>query len=1332
MADTPLFPAQAETLPSEAPTPPAPREPVMDRPAGGPDLQAPADPFSLRTSAAQNAEPMLPADYHPPVDHGFSFGDTAAAIGASVAINTTLGSLATFGHIPSLTDARPENWNPYTYIETNFGPETRKEMELPIRQGIFEDANTPAEVERIAKNYLTEKELRGMMAQSPTGNLIGGMMDPINYVGWGWAAKGAGLLSTAGRMAIVGGVSSAAQQGVLYNLQDMRTLSESLVNVGESTLFAGGAGALFGSLAKGAGALAPTVARGLDAVSARLDAAIAKGPEAVEALSKEFDSTVGAMSVPPTDVNLLSTAPAKLGGVSWLDRGMALSDIGTPLLKGMQWTTNSARNVLLRIADSSGMVLQDGEGKLMATPMSAETLARTHMANWYYAPSAAIDSAANKLSQELAKMGAPKLDQAGFWDVIQRHLTNRVGDETEQALISKYGAAGANKVLGTAKAAAATIRTVNSVVEKHLIEVGELRDVPRLEQIEKTRTAEMEAHKAATDKLQQAISMANATSTRGTEAAPEAAAALAERRQQLADLRAAHAERMKPLDQARNEQLSKPEPMGDKYGHAQIWNKSALIQNHADIKAILQEKFAGEPMEFWLREQHDINLSQYKALAESDLERYSAITKQWGGDEWYARIALKEQQLAGASARADAAEADLRRTSYYAERAAENHGKDARIVARAERDRLINEAKLAEAERTDEGSRRAGVLRARASEIEEAIGHFESEHEFHRMAKASLDDSVREANRVNNLSARNVRELKSQLAALNGKPAAADVAEQVMQTLTGNGHLPLVTADMDGALSKSGRMMPRTIHLTPDETEKLTKLGALDNNLPRVLKNQMQSLAGHLAMREAFGIRPGARYESWKDVMSAIDTEYREKMEGAVSAKEKAAVEAELKQAQNIIALTKDRVVGADLSGVADKDSITYWGGNLLKRLNLARYASGFGVGSLAHMPALILDHKIGDITRVMSGRMWQAMSAGDKSLFETLIHAVDAAQHGTPILGAQAPEAMADAAGVGVAGTMKHAVTSGIDQVLDKGVNIGSRLSFLPNMLRTVRIAASMDTLNRMTRVMNKGWDKLSVNEMTHFATLGIDRAKLERIDEMFGKHGSWSDNGFFSPNVDQWGTDLNSREALRDLQAALSRDMSKASPTRGVADLPRFMSTQLGSLATQFMGYPFAAYNRFISPALQRLVHQGDWRALGALTASLAGANLTFMARDALEGKNPLDRYTPAAMPSTMVSMVDRVGAMGWASPAIDGIMKLASVDGKGGMAGKYRNNQGFESLLGPNFALLKQLNDVAVDTAGVAHGATKPDKLAKDVIRVSPFSMYARMFLHLLPDH
>jgi hypothetical protein len=228
-----------------------------------------------------------------------------------------------------------------------------------------------------------------------------------------------------------------------------------------------------------------------------------------------------------------------------------------------------------------------------------------------------------KLSMDMPR----RVDFKDLMLLTQRQAFSQIEPELKQAVIDKYGADGAKKLIDLSANMAEDTHAYNAIWEKRLIEAGIMGD-PKLIQ---GYAAEL---KAARQAVREAVERN----------APEA---------EVAGLRIAR-DRAATLY---NTERQKGVGLGRDYGHAQIWNRTKLFEDPEGVKAFLHKILIDHPAEDWLVDNHHMTLDEFNALPEAEK---TAIKRDWTGDSKQYTLDALEYQISALESQLKTQQLDLR------------------------------------------------------------------------------------------------------------------------------------------------------------------------------------------------------------------------------------------------------------------------------------------------------------------------------------------------------------------------------------------------------------------------------------------------------------------------------------------------------------------------------------------------------------------------------------------------------------------------------------------------------------------------------------------------
>lgn len=246
---------------------------------------------------------------------------------------------------------------------------------------------------------------------------------------------------------------------------------------------------------------------------------------------------------------------------------------------------------------------------------------------------------------------------------------------------------------------------------------------------------------------------------------------------------------------------------------------------------------------------------------------------------------------------------------------------------------------------------------------------------------------------------------------------------------------------------------------------------------------------------------------------------------------------------------------------------------------------------------------------------------------------------------------------------------------------------------LKTLTVALEQDAIAAAAR-----GGTLSNFKRAQLASLGLGDAMLERVGQQLKQHSKDVD-GLFRANAEVWPD----REAARAFEGALLKNANTLVMTKGVADVPLFMSKELGKLLFQFKSFGMAAVNRLLVPVAQGIAH-GDAATINGAAMMVGLGALSNAARDYAAG------FEPASDPARIaIEAVDRAGFASFLAEPFD---VLSGTFG-GPRFGRFTSQSPLESLLGPTFGTVADLQKTlqGVFTEG---GEFAPGVKAADVYR------------------
>ena len=613
--------------------------------------------------AMLSSRPLFTGDA--PQEEQPGFWDTAAATFERE--NLAWNALKAVGQIAS--NERPgevdPNWNPYSYMRSRWSNEQYNSFLPYITQGLFEDALTPEMVElkasAIEEERLLVKRAEGSLPGALLGGLAAAVADPTTYIPvGGWLATG-GRLFRVGKLALHGAATGALQEAGLHQFQDLRTVRESLMNIGTQTALAGGFGTL-GYANFERHALHPSnPSNPLRSENLTRQGVVTRVFGEGEDILTHADDSVSAARVAGTE-DWTGNAPGREGNSSALGRFV----MGwTPAGRALGYTSETARNALVRLMDLGG-VYTDTNRFGLRTAHSAEDLKRD-----YFAHASRLELGMERVIREtrqaMGDIGAARIDAPQFHEVTRLMLKGMYEDTDRAALEATFGPQAVPIIEGKAREAADAIHETNTVFERKLVELGFLRDDAKVTALQNRIKALSETRKEAVEPLQAELTDLRKELTKAERSRSGDPARAAEIKSRISDLQtritsAREANRVDALRGELQRQMALPSSMGRDYGHAQLWDRASIAENPADFERFLREVLISKPDEGWLMEAHGLTGKELDNLKTVDAERYRDILQQWGGDEFHHRLSVAEAALEAAEHAAKQTQLDLNET----------------------------------------------------------------------------------------------------------------------------------------------------------------------------------------------------------------------------------------------------------------------------------------------------------------------------------------------------------------------------------------------------------------------------------------------------------------------------------------------------------------------------------------------------------------------------------------------------------------------------------------------------------------------------------------------
>lgn len=823
--------------------------------------------------------------------------------------------------------ATTADWNPYQYINQNWTPDQISEFGSLISDGMFDDVVNPHQLERRAQELAEERRLIEQMQGNTAGMLLGGLaaglLDPVSYIPiFGAIQKGTRFIRLA-RLAATVAAQTAASEAILQSTQDLRTATESFLNIGTSTALGAGLGLGAIALTKGS-TLHPRHPENPLRIDVEDTPMLRDLDGDIHSLPSE--STVGAAEAGRGPM-VREGADLLLGRADGDKRPSFLTRLflgRTPNGRMMLRRSAEARSLGLRMSGGAGYTRGHVEG--LSAGRHAEEEMNLYMQETYGHVVNEGMVIKQEIDQALGELGHKRVSSEDFHGATRRIGHNTLDDTFVREMQAKYGRDGWEKIHAGASRYAETIHDRNAYMEGELVKIGALRDEIRLVEL-RGQIQKFDEAIAALKEQRKAVRESRAKGLQGEERAAEGARI----DQELAKLDEAEAQlrqdtNIDELRAARDRERAKPEALGRDYFSAQLWDKSAIIHHREEFRDFLIDVLSRKPDEHWLFTQHGLDPDEFAALATTNPERHKEIMREWIGDEWYVNISRLEHQLDAARHIDEQTELDLNdllredklltreqgqvnlsqarkfRDRYHASVDAARQ----RVVALQAEMRAIAEAATAarqisldrQLELTPPGrkprpspemTRELAAQRSRAqtvaaqlkreearlSRLYKALDRYDNALERANFRKAEvetkrqmLDAAIRQAKQIRGIAASDLKGLKKALLKGRSRAGMDTVIDEVIENMAKDGSFP--GGLLDDIAGVTGRVKERRLRLTPDQRQRAEVKfedgsSFLRTDLPSILESQYRSLSGHLGLQNGMNIRSDGTgsFKSW-------------------------------------------------------------------------------------------------------------------------------------------------------------------------------------------------------------------------------------------------------------------------------------------------------------------------------------------------------------------------------------------------------------------------------------------------------------------------------------
>ena len=431
---------------------------------------------------------------------------------------------------------------------------------------------------------------------------------------------------------------------------------------------------------------------------------------------------------------------------------------------------------------------------------------------------------------------------------------------------------------------------------------------------------------------------------------------------------------------------------------------------------------------------------------------------------------------------------------------------------------------------------------------------------------------------------------------------ADDVADKILH---GNVRLPKEMR------FKAGPLKNRTLNIDPNDLDEF-----LDNDIEFILNRYARSVETDIAFNKQFG-------SADMDIqLREIELDY----ENMIKAVQDSKLEIRAKD-KKILRLVKERQTTlTDIKAIRDRIQGKYkmpedpysLSGQLPKAAQAYSFAAVGGGIALAQIPDLA--HVM--VARAMSGPLGKDITKFGKVLKGLKLSKDDLLEIGV------GHETWATSRAFEVADLGADEIMSGtrMDKLIRKHSGKFMNIALINQMNDFTRRMSANHVANRMIIDFQKhAAGRLPKARLDSLSKLGIGPGDMSQALKEFAKHSTKID-GVRMANMHLWNADT--------FKLAIREEVDNLIIIPGAADRSLWMSSGLGKVLSQFMGFAFAFQNKILLPGLQR----ADKEFLGKLTGLVFLGAATSQLRRALDGRELIDN--PEEL---ILEGIDRSGATG-----------------------------------------------------------------------------------------
>jgi hypothetical protein len=474
---------------------------------------------------------------------------------------------------------------------------------------------------------------------------------------------------------------------------------------------------------------------------------------------------------------------------------------------------------------------------------------------------------------------------------------------------------------------------------------------------------------------------------------------------------------------------------------------------------------------------------------------------------------------------------------------------------------------------------------AKVNALEQRLERLQ-EHEAYLSQKAdelrARRETLAQTRKATNLEARkaskDARRAAARLSAAETKLSYPDFVKETRRALLDRTQVPY--GFLYDKVGDSGRTKVRAIKLDAEARAELAQRGMLETDVSQLLHTYTRDMGGRMALVEKFGS------QDLEEQLARVSDNYSRLIADAQArgdTKAAKALVAEQRHAGDLITAMRDRVLGRH-SMPEDPSSAVAYLGRMARWINFDRFMGGTMLSALPDIATMSLQNGMG--RHLMTG-FGQPIARLAKGMKDREVAAIIFGSENSLLFSRSARNMEMDEllARRGMGEGWTRAVTAGLEggakwagekmMILNGNAWWNSRNKFIAGQIQ-------MQNILRDAKAVAAG-QALQAARVTEYARFGVDMDHLKGIAAQMEKHGApmggEGERKLVDPNTAAW-TDPDARLRLLTL---LRRAVDEAVISPSMADTPAFMSSQAGRILFQFQSFGHAAINKYARSAIR-----------------------------------------------------------------------------------------------------------------------------------------------------